>query len=71
MNFAEKLKALRKQFKLSQEQLAEKIGVGSGRGIGLMIIIAGLLLALTSILTYHLKSVRGLESRGALCTEES
>ena len=27
MNFAEKLKALRKQFKLSQEQLAEKIGV--------------------------------------------
>jgi len=27
MKFAEKLKALRKQFKLSQEQLAEKIGV--------------------------------------------
>jgi len=27
MNFAEKLKMLRKQFKLSQEQLAEKIGV--------------------------------------------
>jgi MFS family permease len=47
------------------------IGVGSGRGIGLMIIIAGLLLALTSILFYRLKSVRGLESRGAQCTEES
>jgi len=27
MNFAEKLKMLRKQFKLSQEQLAEKVGV--------------------------------------------
>jgi MFS family permease len=37
------------------------IGTGSGRGIGLLIITAGLLLCLTSIYLYHVKAIRLLE----------
>lgn len=38
------------------------VGIGSGRGVGLLIMVAGLLLAITAIVTYKLKSIRGLES---------
>jgi len=47
------------------------IGVGNGRGIGLLIIVAGILLAITAIILYRIKSVRELENRGRLCTEKS
>lgn len=40
------------------------IGVGSGRGIGLLIIVAGILLAFTAIILYRIKFVRELENRG-------
>ena len=40
------------------------IGTGSGRGTGFLIIIAGALLCVTSILLYNLKSVKRLEKRG-------
>lgn len=40
------------------------IGTGSGRGAGFLIIIAGMLLCVTSIILYNLKSVRKLECRG-------
>lgn len=40
------------------------IGTGSGRGMGLLIIIAGLLLSASSVMIYRLKSITSLESRG-------
>lgn len=43
-------------------------GTGSGRGTGLLIMIAGLLLSMTAVIVYRLKSVKRLESRGDLCT---
>lgn len=43
------------------------IGIGSGRGTGLLIIIAGLLLSITAVILYQLKSVKNLEKRGDLC----
>lgn len=43
-------------------------GTGSGRGTGLLIIIAGLLLSVASVILYRLKSVNRLETRGDLCT---
>lgn len=46
------------------------IGTGSGRGMGLLIIIAGLLLSVASLIIYHLKSIRSLENRGDICTTE-
>jgi MFS family permease len=46
------------------------IGTGSGRGTGFLISIAGLLLCVTSVVLYNIKSVRELEHRGALCIAE-
>ena len=43
------------------------IGIGSGRGIGLLISIAGSLLALLAIIIYHTQSVQILEKRGEPC----
>ena len=39
------------------------IGTGSGRGMGFLIIIAGLLLAATSVFLYNIKAVKNLENR--------
>ena len=46
------------------------IGTGSGRGTGFLIFIAGVLLCATSVILYHLKPVKKLESRGDLCIGE-
>lgn len=43
------------------------IGTGVGRGTGFLIIIAGMLLCVTSIILYQLKSVRKLEFGGGPC----
>ncbi|MBC2723602.1 MAG: MFS transporter [Desulfosporosinus sp.] len=43
------------------------IGTGSGRGTGFLIVIAGVLLCVTSVILYNLKSVKNLEIRGDLC----
>ncbi|WP_042197208.1 MFS transporter [Paenibacillus camerounensis] len=43
-------------------------GTGSGRGIGLLIIIAGLLLSAAAIVLYNLKSIKKLETGGEPCT---
>ena len=40
-------------------------GVGSGRGIGFLIALAGGLLCMLAISLYHMKSIRGLERVGA------
>jgi MFS family permease len=48
------------------------IGTGSGRGTGLLIIIAGLLLCVTSLVINNINSIKKLENRGSLCiTEQS
>ncbi|UQZ32658.1 MFS transporter [Paenibacillus sp. PK3_47] len=44
------------------------IGTGSGRGTGLLIIIAGLLLSVAAVILYHMKSIKRLENRGDACT---
>ncbi len=45
-------------------------GTGNGRGTGFLIMIAGVLLCVTSVILYHIKSVKDLESRGVLCITE-
>lgn len=44
--------------------LGKVVGVGSGRGIGLLIVMAGLLLCITALILYCMKSVRELEKGG-------
>jgi MFS family permease len=46
------------------------IGTGSGRGIGFLIFIAGMLVCVTSVILYHVKPVKKLEKRGDLCITE-
>ncbi|WP_114497425.1 MFS transporter [Fontibacillus phaseoli] len=55
---------------LLADSVGKIIGTGSGRGTGLLIIIAGMLLCMTSILLYHLKPVKKLEYGGDLCITE-
>lgn len=43
-------------------------GTGSGRGIGLLIILAGLLLSAAAVILYNLKSIKKLETGGEPCT---
>ena len=43
------------------------IGTGSGRGIGLLIIVAGIFLCITAVALFNIRSVRTLES-GDVCT---
>lgn len=52
------------------DSVGKIIGTGSGRGTGLLIIIAGILLCVTSVILYNLKSVKKLENRGDLCITE-
>jgi MFS family permease len=52
------------------DSVGKIIGTGSGRGTGLLIIIAGILLCATSVILYNLKSVKKLEYRGDLCITE-
>lgn len=49
--------------------IGKVIGTGNGRGVGLLIILAGLLLSITAILLYNIKSIKELENRGEVCTE--
>ncbi|MCE5169119.1 MFS transporter [Paenibacillus profundus] len=49
------------------DSVGKIIGTGRGRGTGLLIIIAGILLCVTSVILYNLKSVKKLENRGGLC----
>lgn len=41
------------------------LGTGQGRGIGLLIVLAGLLLCVTSVMLFCMKSIRNLENGGA------
>ncbi|KOR90800.1 MFS transporter [Paenibacillus solani] len=47
------------------DSVGQIIGTGDGRGSGFLIIIAGMLLCVTSIILYQLRSVKMLENRGA------
>ncbi|AAY60231.1 macrolide-efflux protein (plasmid) [Bacillus cereus E33L] len=53
---------------LLADSMGEIIGTGSGRGMGLLIIIAGILLCVTSVFLYNLKSVKKLENRDGVVT---
>ncbi|TCS94144.1 MFS transporter [Hazenella coriacea] len=55
---------------LLADSVGKIIGTGSGRGTGLLIIIAGILLSVTSVILYNLKSIKRLENRGDLCITE-
>lgn len=55
------------------DSVGKIIGTGSGRGTGFLIIISGLMLCMTSVILYSLKSVKNLEkheSKGDLCIAE-
>jgi hypothetical protein len=52
------------------DSVGKIIGTGSGRGTGFLIIIAGMLLCVTSVILYNLKSIKKLEYRGDLCITE-
>jgi len=45
-------------------------GTGSGRGTGLLILVAGTLLCVTAVIVYRMPSIRKLENRGKVCTSE-
>lgn len=44
------------------------MGIGNGRGIGLLILTAGLMLSIASIILKNIQSVKGLEKEGVSCT---
>ena len=46
------------------------IGTGTGRGTAFLIMISGVLVCVTSVILYHVKSIKKLESRGDLCISE-
>lgn len=50
--------------------LLANTGTGYGKGTGLLIIIAGVLLCVTSFILFNLKSVKKLENRGDVCISD-
>lgn len=53
------------------DSVGKIIGTGSGRGTGFLIFIAGVLLCVTSVVLYNIKSAKKLENRvGDLCITE-
>jgi MFS family permease len=48
---------------LLENSVGRLIGTGSGRGIGFLIMIAGVLLSVTAVILYQIKSIRGLENK--------
>jgi len=49
------------------DSMGKIFGTGSGRGMGFLIFITGVLLCVTSVILYHVKSVKKLEKRGDVC----
>ena len=43
------------------ETVGRVVGIGSGRGMGLLTVLAGLLIIVTTLATYLIPSVRRLE----------
>lgn len=44
------------------KNIGKIFGTGSGRGIGLLIVLAGILLCITSVILFFMKSIRNLEN---------
>ncbi|MFJ3388027.1 MULTISPECIES: MFS transporter [unclassified Lysinibacillus] len=55
---------------LLADSVGKITGTGQGRGTGLLIIIAGILLCVTSFILCNLKSVKKLENRGDVCISD-
>lgn len=53
------------------DNFGKKLGIGVGRGAGILIIISGGLLSVTAVILYTIKSVKNLENGGKQCTIES
>lgn len=51
--------------------IGKTFGIGVGRGAGILIIFAGVLLSVTAIILYNIKSVKTLENGGNICTTKS
>lgn len=47
------------------DSVGHVLGIGQGRGIGFLIVLAGLLLCVTAVILYSMKSIRRLEPGGA------
>lgn len=52
------------------DSVGKIIGTGSGRGTGFLISVAGVLICMTSVALYNVKSIKRLENRGGLCITE-
>ncbi len=51
--------------------LGKLFGIGNGRGAGLLISMAGIMLCVTAVILYKIKSIKKLENSGdgeGLCT---
>lgn len=46
------------------KSVGKLLGTGAGRGIGFLIVLAGILLCVTSVILFHMKSIRDLENGG-------
>ncbi|QQP14378.1 MFS transporter [Lysinibacillus agricola] len=55
---------------LLADSVGKITGTGQGRGTGFLIIIAGILLSITSFILFNLKSVKKLENRGDVCISD-
>lgn len=53
------------------DSMGKIFGTGSGRSTGFLIFITGVLVCVTSVILYPLKSIKKLEKRGDLCIPES
>lgn len=51
--------------------IGKTFGISVGRGAGILIIFAGVLLSVTAIILYNIKSVKTLENGGNICTTKS
>jgi MFS family permease len=53
------------------DSVGKIIGTGSGRGTGFLVLIAGVLVCVTSVILHNVKSVKKLEKRGELYVLQS
>lgn len=53
---------------VAADTIGNVLKIGTGKGAGIMIVVSGILLSVTSIILYHIKSVKPLENGGAPCT---
>lgn len=53
---------------VAADTIGNVLKIGTGKGAGIMIVVSGILLSVTAVILYHIKSVKPLENGGAPCT---